>query len=273
MANVLDRFNLQGRTALVTGGAGLLGSGFSRTLAQAGAAVTVADLDLGRAQEVTDTIIKDGGKALAVEIDVTHAGSTRAAMAAARDEFGSLDVLVCSAALDPKFDPHLGQKNEDNFEDYPLSAWQQALDVNLTGAFLSAQAAAHYMLAGGRGVMVLIGSIYGLGGPDQRLYERPDGPRQYKPPYYSATKAGLLGLTRYLAAYYAGQNIRVNALSPGGVFNGHDEHFVQAYSQRTMLGRMADKEEMNASLLFLASDASSYMTGANLVIDGGWTAW
>jgi 2-deoxy-D-gluconate 3-dehydrogenase len=273
MTNVLDRFNMQGRSVLVTGGAGLLGSGFSRTLAQAGAAVAVADLELGRAQEVTDTIIKDGGKALAVEIDVTHAGSTRAAVAAARDEFGSLDVLVCSAALDPKFDPHLGQKNEDNFEDYPLSAWQQALDVNLTGAFLSAQAAAPYMLAGGRGVMVLIGSIYGLGGPDQRLYERLDGPRQYKPPYYSATKAGLLGLTRYLAAYYAGQNIRVNALSPGGVFNDHDEHFVQAYSQRTMLGRMADKEEMNAAMLFLASDASSYMTGSNLVVDGGWTAW
>ncbi|MDK2981375.1 MAG: hypothetical protein PWQ55_1722 [Chloroflexota bacterium] len=273
MTNVLDRFNMQGRSVVVTGGAGLLGSGFSRTLAQAGAAVTVADLDLSRAQAVADAITKDGGQALAVEIDVTHAGSTRAAMAAARDEFGSLDALICSAALDPKFDPHLGQQNEDNFEDYPLSAWQQALDVNLTGAFLSAQAAAPYMLASGQGVMVLIGSIYGIGGPDQRLYERPDGPRQYKPPYYSATKAGLLGLTRYLAAYYAGRHIRVNALSPGGVFNDHDDAFVESYSQRTMLGRMADKEEMNAAMLFLASDASSYMTGGNLVVDGGWTAW
>jgi len=273
MTNVLDRFNMQGRTALVTGGAGLLGSGYSRTMAQAGAAVAVADMDLSKAQSVADEIIAEGGQAAALEMDVTHAGSTRAAMAAAADAFGGLDVLVCSAALDPKFDPHLGQKNEDSFEDYPLSAWQQALDVNLTGAFLSAQAAAPYMLAGGQGVMVLIGSIYGLGGPDQRLYERPDGPRQYKPPYYSATKAGLLGLTRYLAAYYAGKNIRVNALSPGGVFNDHDEEFTQAYSQRTMLGRMADKEEMNAAMLFLASEASSYMTGANLVVDGGWTAW
>ncbi len=273
MTNVLDRFNMQHQTAIVTGGVGLLGSGFSRTLAQAGAAVAVADLDLARARDVADEITADGGRALAVQIDVTDAGSTRAAMAATREAFGRLDVLVCSAAIDPKFDPLLGQNNQHSFEDFPLRVWQQAVDVNLTGAFLSAQAAAPYMLEGGQGVMVLISSIYGLGGPDQRLYERQNGPRQYKPPYYSATKAGLLGLTRYLAAYYAGQNIRVNALSPGGVFNGHDAEFSQAYSQRTMLGRMAEKEEMNAAMLFLSSDASSYMTGANLVVDGGWTAW
>jgi NAD(P)-dependent dehydrogenase (short-subunit alcohol dehydrogenase family) len=273
MAHVLDRFNMQNRTAFVTGGVGLLGSGFSRTLAQAGAAVAVADLDLMRARDLADEITADGGRALALQIDVTDAGSTRSAMAAAREAFGSLDVLVCSAAIDPKFDPHLGQNNQHRFEDFPLQLWQQAVDVNLTGAFLSAQAAAPHMLAGGQGVIVLIGSIYGLGGPDQRLYDSPDGPRQFKPPYYSATKAGLLGLTRYLAAYYAGKNIRVNALSPGGVFNDHDDDFNQAYSQRAMLGRMADKEELNAAMLFLSSDASSYMTGANLVVDGGWTAW
>ena len=273
MADVLDRFKMQNRTAFVTGGVGLLGSGFSRTLAQAGAAVAVADLDLNKAQELADAIEAEGGHALGVEIDVTNPDSTRAAMAATRDVFGSLDVLVCSAAIDPKFEPHLGQNNQDSFEDFPLSAWQQAVDVNLTGAFLSAQAAAPHMLEGGQGVIVLIGSIYGIGGPDQRLYERPNGSQQYKPPFYSATKAGLLGLTRYLAAYYARQNIRVNALSPGGVYNEHDEEFTQAYSQRTMLGRMAEKEELNASMLFLSSDASSYMTGANLVVDGGWTAW
>ena len=273
MKNILDRFSLQGRAAFVTGGAGLLGAGFSRTLASAGAAVAIGDLDLARPQELADDITRAGGRAMALAMDVTDEESTRSAMAAAYQAFGSLDVLVCSAAIDPKFDPHLRQENRDSFEEYPLNAWQQALDVNLTGAFLSAQTAAPYMLEGGRGVIVLIGSIYGLVGPDQRLYERADGPRQYKPPYYSVTKAGLLGLTRYLAAYYAGKNIRVNALSPGGVFNGHDDAFTHAYSQRAMLGRMADKEEMDAAMLFLSSDASSYMTGANLVVDGGWTAW
>ena len=110
-------------------------------------------------------------------------------------------------------------------------------------------------------------------GPDQRLYAHPDSPPKYKPVYYSVTKAGVLGLTRYLATYYAGKNIRVNALTPGGVFNQHDEIFLQAYAARTVLGRMAEKHELNGALLFLASDASTYMTGANLVVDGGWSAW
>ena len=121
--------------------------------------------------------------------------------------------------------------------------------------------------------MINISSIYGLVGPDQRIYQSIDNPKRYKPPYYSTTKAGILGLTRYLAAYYAGKNIRVNALTPGGVFNDHDQDFVEAYSSRTVLCRMAEKNEMNGAILFLASDASAYMTGSNLVVDGGWTAW
>jgi 2-deoxy-D-gluconate 3-dehydrogenase len=129
------------------------------------------------------------------------------------------------------------------------------------------------MLAQGKGVIVNVCSMYGLVGPDQRIYQKPNQSPQYKPVYYSVSKAGVLGLTRYLATYYAGKNIRVNALTPGGVYNGHDETFVQAYSARSVLGRMAEKEEMNGAILFLASDASTYMTGANLIVDGGWTAW
>jgi NAD(P)-dependent dehydrogenase (short-subunit alcohol dehydrogenase family) len=273
MAHVFDQFKLDGRTAVVTGGAGLLGSGFCRTLAQVGAAVVVADHALPTARAVAEEIVANGGRALALESDVTRPESVCAMTAKAKEMFGSLDILVCSAALDPKFDPHTDEMHDESFERLPLETWRQALDVNLTGVFLSAQAAAPLMLEGGGGVMVLISSIYGLTAPDQRIYRQPDTAPRYKPAWYSASKAGLLGLARYLASYYAGRGIRVNALSPGGVFNDNPDDFVQAYSARTMLGRMADKDEMNAALLFLASDASSYMTGANLVVDGGWTAW
>ncbi len=198
----------------------------------------------------------------------------------ALETYGRLDILVNSAALDPKFDPQHQSAAQHGpgtgaFEDFPFEAWNQALAVNLTGAYLCCQAAVQPMLVQGSGVIINLSSIYGLAGPDQRLYQRggSEAPAQYKPVYYSVTKAGILGLTRYLATYYAGKNIRVNALTPGGVFNGHDESFVQAYSARAVLGRMAEKDEMNGALLFLASDASAYMTGANLVVDGGWTAW
>jgi 2-deoxy-D-gluconate 3-dehydrogenase len=161
-----------------------------------------------------------------------------------------------------------------SFEDYPLDAWKAALDVNLTGMFLCCQAAVKPMLAQGKkGSIINICSTYGMVAPDQRIYQRGGDQTSYKPVYYSVTKAGVLGLTRYLSAYYAGSEIRVNALTPGGIYNNHDDEFLKAYSARTIMGRMAHKDEMNGALLFLASDASSYMTGSNLVVDGGWTAW
>ena len=129
------------------------------------------------------------------------------------------------------------------------------------------------MLKQERGVIINLCSIYGLVGPDQRIYQKKDESPRYKPAYYSVSKAGVLGLTRYLATYYAGKGIRVNALTPGGVYTDQDDAFLDAYSGRTLMGRMAEKNEMNGAILFLASDASSYMTGANLVVDGGWTAW
>lgn len=274
MAGLQNLFDLTGRVALVTGGAGLLGIEFCQTLAEAGARVVVADLNRTAAQAQADYLAEKGFPALAVEVDVTQPNSVQRLVSATLQTFGRLDILVNSAALDPKFDPQSDNAGHDtSFETYPLEAWRQALEVNLTGAFLCSQAVTAPMLKQGKGVIINLSSIYGLTGPDQRIYQQPGQPPQYKPAYYSVTKWGILGLTQYLATYFAGKNIRVNAISPGGVFNGHDDAFVQAYSARTVLGRMANKNEMNGALLYLASDASAYMTGANLVVDGGWSAW
>jgi len=276
MTEILEEFDMTGQVAIVTGGPGLLGKEFCRTLAEAGAAVVVADINMVGAEAAAETLVKEGYQALGVRTDVTNPESVRALVDKTLITYGRLDVLVNSAALDPKFDPQaLAARNTPlgSFEDYPVDAWKQALDVNLTGMFLCCQAAVRPMLVQGKGVLINICSTYGLVGPDQRLYQRDGKQTSYKPVYYSVTKAGVLGLTRYLATYYAGKNIRANALTPGGVFNGHDEVFLQAYSARAVMGRMANKDEMNGALLFLASDASSYMTGANLVVDGGWTTW
>jgi 2-deoxy-D-gluconate 3-dehydrogenase len=278
MSELPSLFDLTGRVAVVTGGAGLLGAEFCRTLTTAGSSVVITDVNFEAANALaasinsTERLPGSNERALAVHTDVTDAASVQEMTRETLERFGRLDILVNSAVLDPKFDPQHGE-HANAFEDYPLEAWNQALSVNLTGMFLCCQAAVQPMLAQGNGVIINLSSIYGLTGPDQRLYQREGGTPQYKPVYYPVTKAGVIGLTRYLATYYAGKNIRANTLTPGGVYNGHDDEFVKAYSARAVLGRMAYKDDMNGALLFLASDASAYMTGANLVVDGGWSAW
>lgn len=273
---IQEKFDLTERVAIVTGGVGLLGAEFCRTLAEAGAAVAVVDLNDSAAQAVAESLTNSGYKVLAVPTDITQPDSAKAAVDQVLSKFGRIDILVNSAALDPKFDSDAMNKGitPGAFEDYPLDLWNSALNVNLTGMFLMTQACVRPMLEHGKkGSIINICSTYGLNGPDQRIYVK-DGKRvAFKPVYYTVTKAGVLGFTKYLAAYYAETEIRVNALTPGGVFNNHEEYFVKNYSAKTILGRMARKDEMNGALLFLASDASSYMTGNNLVVDGGWTAW
>lgn len=270
---VFDKFSLKGRVALVTGGAGLLGKEFCKTLAEAGADVYCADLNFDLANQAAETLAKENLKVRAIKLDVTSAESSESVVEEIVKRSGSLDILVNSAALDPKFDPTHSQNSSNAFETYPLQNWQDAVNVNLTGPFLVTQAVSRQMVKQGKGSIINICSTYGLGGPDQRLYEKPGQPKVYKPVYYTVTKAGILGFTKYLATYYANTEIRVNALTPGGIYNNHDEIFLKNYSSRTVLGRMAKKDEMNGALLFLASDASSYMTGSNVVVDGGWTAW
>ena len=273
---IQEKFDLKDRVAIVTGGAGLLGVEFCKTLAEAGASVAVVDLNIEAAKKIADALTKDGYRVKGFGTDIAKPDSVKQLVASVLSDFGRLDVLVNSAALDPKFDPDAASKGiaPGNFEDYPLDQWNAALNVNLTGMFLITQACVKPMIERGKkGSIINICSTYGLNGPDQRIYIK-DGKRvAFKPVYYTVTKAGVLGFTKYLAAYYANTEIRVNALTPGGVYNNHEEYFVKNYSAKTILGRMARKDEMNGALLFLASDASSYMTGNNVIVDGGWTAW
>ena len=270
----LGKFDLSDRVAIVTGGAGLLGKSYARTLAAVGAHVVIADIDGEEAEKLAKTVTEASGVvSLGIEIDVSQPESVTAMVDAVLKRFERIDVLVNNAALDPKFDPQHAGEHISRFEEFPFTAWQEALAVNVTGMFLCAQAVAPTMVEAGRGVIVNISSTYGVVGPDQRLYQREGQSPHYKPVSYTVSKAAALGLTRYLATYFAETGIRVNALTPGGVYADHDEEFVRRYSAKTVLGRMAEADEMASALLFLVSDASSYMTGANLVVDGGWTAW
>jgi NAD(P)-dependent dehydrogenase (short-subunit alcohol dehydrogenase family) len=273
---IADRlFDLRDRVAIITGGAGLLGREYALALANMGAHVVLADVNVRAGVQVASEVSDNtDGSAAYIETDVSNQSSVRTMVARTLAECGQIDILVNNAALDPKFDPAHSGAHLHNFEEFPLEIWEHSLSVDLTGMFLCTQAVASPMLRRGQGVIVNVSSIYGLVGPDQRIYERENESRKtYKPVSYSVTKSAALGFTRYLATYWAGKNIRVNALTLGGVYNNHDEAFTQRYSSRTPLARMAHRHEYCGALLFLVSDASSYMTGSNLVVDGGWTAW
>jgi len=274
-----DLFRLDGRVALVTGGAGLLGRGYCKALLQAGARVVIGDLDGARAEALASELGRE--RTLAHELDVTDKGSTDQTVKAAVERFGTLDILVNNAALTVRGGSERLAPADyfAPFEDYKREVWDQALSVNLTGMLLCAQAAGRQMLSQDPpgGVMVNIASTYGVVAPDQRLYAGVQSPYAdtgfNTPVSYAVTKTAVLGLTRYLATYWGSKNIRVNALTPHGVFDNHDEAFVRNFVYRSPLGRMARNDEYRGALLFLVSDASSYMTGANLIVDGGWTAW
>jgi len=276
MNDVADMFRLDGRVAILTGGAGLLGRQYARTLLRAGAKVVLADLNEDAAAAAAAEAARDaGGEAIGYAVDIRSKPQVNEMVDAVYRRWDRLDILVNNAAIDPKFDVGVAANQANTFEEYPLELWQQSLDVNLTGAFLCCQAAGKRMVAARSGVIVNIASTYGVVAPDQRLYQRDGEAKQtlFKPASYAVTKAALAHLTRYLAAYWGPVNVRVNTLTPHGIYNAQDEQFTRRYAERCPLGRMATKEEMNGALLFLVSDASSYMTGGNLIVDGGWTAW
>ena len=262
---------LTGKVCVVTGGLGLIGSALARALLGAGGRVVVTDLDHGACVDRAHAL---GDAALGHGADITKRESLASLLATVLDRFGQIDVVVNSAAIDDRFGASAARDSQ--FEHYALERWQRMMDANLTGTFLVCQTLGAAMLGGAprdRSI-INIASTYGIVAPDQALYRRPDGTQAfYKSPAYPTAKAAVLGFTRYLAAYWGSAGIRVNALSPGGVENGQAEHFVASYAARTPLGRMARPDDYAGATVFLASAASAYMTGANLVVDGGFTAW
>ena len=267
----IDSFNLSGKIAIVTGGAGLLGNQFVKTLSEAKAKVVLVDLDFS----FVDKELKENNSILFSKTDITVPKQVENMIENSLLKFGKIDILINSAAIDPKFDKEKIGGNNSSFEKYSFSEWQKALNVNLTGSFLCCQKVGKIMVKQKFGNIINIASTYGIVGPNQTIYKlkNEESQKSFKPVSYSVTKGGLVQLTRYLAAYWGNKNIRVNTLSPGGVKNSQSEEFIKNYSSKTPIGRMANLDELNGALLFLASDASSYMTGANLVVDGGWTAW
>ncbi len=262
-----DLFSLKGQIAIVTGGMGQLGTEYVGALARAGARVAVYDI-----KEHPNEMLKSLAKRYPVmffAVDITNRKALEDVTDRLEAAWGTPTILVNNAALD--FPP---QASRETFEDAPLSQWRQVLEVNLTGVFLCCQIIGGRMARAGGGSIINISSIYGLVSPDQRIYENPKRKGDFiKPASYGVSKSGLVSLTRYLATYWADRKVRVNALSLGGAFNHQEPWFVANYSRRTPMGRMAREDEYNGAIVFLASGASSYMTGANLVIDGGWTAW
>ncbi|MEZ4370023.1 MAG: SDR family oxidoreductase [Polyangiaceae bacterium] len=288
-AKLAERFDLSGKVAVITGGAGLLGQQHARAIREAGGTPVLADLNLEPARAAALRLV--GANALtpvsdldldalaqarvgAVSVDVTREDSLRAALSDVVERHGRVDILINNAANNPKMED--GSIGSTRLEQFDLARWHADLEVGLTGAFLCAKVFGSHMAEQGGGVILNIASDLGLIAPDQRIYRVPGLPeaeQPVKPVTYSVVKGGLVMLTKYLATYWAERGVRVNSLSPGGMRNGQPEDFVERLTNLIPMGRMAEPGEYEAAVLFLCSAASSYMTGANLVIDGGRTCW
>ena len=277
-SNVMKKFDLSGKTAIITGGAGLLGRQHAEALAGAGANCILIDVDTGLLAESVKSIQAScpNVRIIGKTVDITSIDELEALQKESYKELGKINILINNAAMNPKMSTTDDLKENSRFENFILEQWDKEIAVGLTGAFLCCQVFGAEMAKGGGGVILNIASDLGVIAPDQRIY-RQEGiapeMQPVKPVTYSVIKHGLLGLTKYLATYWAEKNIRVNSLSPGGVYNNQPDAFVKKLTNLIPMGRMAEKDEYQAAVLFLVSDASSYMTGINLVIDGGRTVW
>jgi NAD(P)-dependent dehydrogenase (short-subunit alcohol dehydrogenase family) len=271
-----DVFSVEGRAILVTGAAGLIGSRACRTFLERGARVVAAGHDPAKVSALEAALAASfpRDRFLATSVELADPESSARCVRACVDRFGRLDVLVANAAVDAKFDPaHVGGLDTGRFENYPFEKLRRSVDVNVLGTIAMDQAACRQMLAQGGGVLLHVASSYSVVAPNPALYDTGSGETRHKPADYVATKSFLPNFTRYLAVAYAPHAIRCNALAPHGVFQGHDEAFLRNFARLSPMGRMARVEELDGPFLFLASDASSYVTGITLLVDGGWAAW
>jgi NAD(P)-dependent dehydrogenase (short-subunit alcohol dehydrogenase family) len=274
-----EKFDLNGKTALITGAAGLLGMEHAAALLECGAHVVLTDIGESALQSANASLAQnfEATKIITKVMDVTSPQRVRTVAEELWADGFRIDILVNNAAIDPKVKGDQGILETSRLENFPLDQWDLQVAVGLTGAFLCSQVFGAAMARDGNGGVILnIASDLSVFSPDQRLYRKeglPDERQPVKPVTYSVIKSGLIGLTRYLATYWVDKNVRCNALSPGGVFNGQGEEFVQRLSSLIPVGRMASVDEYHAAIQFLCSNASSYMNGQNVVMDGGRSAW
>jgi NAD(P)-dependent dehydrogenase (short-subunit alcohol dehydrogenase family) len=264
-------FSLKDKVAIVTGALGLIGKNHCEALADAGANVVICDLDQTECEKFAAGLPQ---KSIGVASNITDKNSVIELKNKTLNEFGKIDILVNNAAINDMFEDPQAAAEQSKFENYPLDLWKKSLEVNVTGMFICSQVIGNEMAKQNKGSIINIASTYGIVAPDQSLYKDADGTQSfYKSPAYPVTKGAVISFTKFLAAYWGFKNVRVNTLSPGGVENKQDDYFIENYAKRTPLKRMAQPDDYKGALIFLASDASDYMTGANLVVDGGWTAW
>lgn len=263
-------FDVSHKIVLITGASGQLGMEYQTAFLEHGA--KVIGIDITKSTGISELEEKFNKDYCFLSCDITSKDSLISCFAEIKSNIGSPDVLINNAAIDSP--PGSPMEETGPFESYPEESWDKVLDVNLKGTFLTCQVFGAEMAKNNKGSIINISSIYGLVSPDQSIYDfrRKKGEDFFKPVAYSASKSGILNLTRYLASYWTKDNIRVNSLTIAGVFNNQEDEFLKAYCKRIPIGRMANSEEYNGAVIFLASDASSYMTGSNIIIDGGWTA-
>ena len=270
------KFSLKNKVAVITGGAGLLGVQHAKAIAEAGGIPILWDINAEASSKEAAKIARDYNIfSSGIMVDITNQESIKQAFDQVLDTVGRIDILINNAANDPKV--KAGENVAwSRFENYNLDRWNEDIAVGLTGSFLCSQVIGNYMAEQNRGVMLNIASDLSIISPDQRLYKKEglkDNEQPVKPVTYSVVKHGIIGLTRYLATYWADKNIRVNSISLGGVYTDQPDEFVKKLTNLIPLGRMASLDEYKAAIIFLVSDASSYMTGSNLVVDGGRTCW